>query len=125
MSTDSEELFRMVRRRFRARGLVLFALGAVIAVAGASSFDPRGVMYALGGVLTAMAGAYLAIWIPVYLRRPDEIVRIELGAVDLQVTMENGHRHRLVIGLDEREAVKAALEQVGAARRVRARVVQR
>jgi hypothetical protein len=122
-------VFGRLRRRFRVRGIGFIVAGAVLFAFGAMLHSDAAAVGCFVGVGIAGVGAYWAIWLPVFLRRPGNIARIDLHAPGekyaMQIVMENGRVCRFAASPSEREPIKDALEKQIGVNRLRARVVKR
>ena len=135
---EGEQLLRMWRRRMRFRGIWLAAAGVATGMVSflmMSQTEHRiidgvfgFVVSCFGGLMLVAFGALLALRLPIFLRRPELIARVDLhspgNGYHIQVVLEDGRT--LTVSPPrgpERHKVALALEQSIGFARLRARVV--
>lgn len=120
-----------LKRGWRQLGLLMFLFGmafGAVSVLMVRAFIAIGVLLMIVCFGVALIGLYL-MRLPVYLRRPDEIMRVELYAPGqrdaVQVVMNSGRICYVKAPAGQREALYRALQRRVAEVRVPARVVRR
>jgi hypothetical protein len=128
---EPADVLRRLRWRLRLQGAGLLFAGHLLVVAGIlidRRSDATAVAMAIG-VGLAVTGLWRLLRLPVYLRRPEDIARIDLVAPGdrhaMQVVLESGNVCKLAPRPGEREQLKDALEKQIGVNRLRARVVRR
>jgi len=127
---EPADLLRRLRWRLRLQGAGLLCSGTfvILVVMLLDPHSDRGAIAVIVGAGLMLVGAWRLVRLPIYLRRPEDIARIDLispGDRDrMQVVMEDGKVCKLAPAAGEREQLRDALEKQIGVNRLRARVVR-